>query len=95
MLETFKRIDLSRIQEAFIKENILPARHNNGRCVMRAIIGAEWENGEIPTSKFGFDHAYLFGVMEGWDDNITNERNDIEYKLGVEDGKAAAKIMGL
>lgn len=104
-METLKRIDLSRVREAFELAGISPARNNDDRCILTAVLG------QVPYIErlinYGFDHNYASGVTDGWDNRTIEERqkldseyedyitdiNSLVYKLGVADGREAATIM--
>lgn len=92
-MEILKRIDLSRVREAFEQAGIKPSRLKMNNCIMRVICGDYPSSENIRNT--GLDLEYVTGVMNGWDNYkpINYSERSLTYNVGFADGQAAWTIM--
>lgn len=98
-METLKRINLDKVQEAFEVTGIEPRIALMSSCVMGAVCYPYTHMEDF--MKQGFDKYYVYGIMDGWDYGDASlstwqfviDTNNIKYKIGKADGAAARKIM--
>lgn len=95
-MKTLKRINVDKVREMFDYAGIKAEQYNSYACLMAVAIlplnGVTVEN----VKKAGFDPAYCYGIIEGFDNKTnyyTGDKKCVPYKLGLADGTAARKIL--